>query len=238
MFVHSSSSQLSSSQSGSFRHSLGLHSSRGSRSFLGSQSSLASLSRRNLASESSRFTKPDAQVKSLSLTSLVVQLAIGRFWMRMERMSLHNLCWGLSSSSESVPLASHLQGFPSLSQKNQQQDILERANSMLTSHSLLHVSLLLLFPSRQSLSSTRDPTPVEEAFLNLSLRNDILYYFVAGNNHEIIFMHHLCAHALKFLLQNDVIRSVMEGGSTVESSMSTSLSNLEQPAEESLRPGG
>ena len=82
MLVHSSSSQLSSSQSGSGRHSL----SRGSRSFLGSQSSLASLSRRNLASESSRFTKPDAQVKSLSLTSLVVQLAIGRFWMRMERM--------------------------------------------------------------------------------------------------------------------------------------------------------
>lgn len=60
-------SQLSSSRSGSYKNVSGLHSSsqfrlRGSRSFLGSQSSLSSPSKRNLASDSSRLQKPEAQV--------------------------------------------------------------------------------------------------------------------------------------------------------------------------------
>ena len=119
-----SNSQLSTSRSGSSGSRQGSLQSgsqfrlRGSRSYLGSRTSLASLSRRNLASESSRFQKPSAQVlpRHCCLPKMAalcegegadhMLVAVSSIYCRcmtsMERMSPHCPCCTLISPSQSV----------------------------------------------------------------------------------------------------------------------------------------
>jgi WD40 repeat protein len=83
---------------------MGLHSSsqlrlRGSRSFLGSQSSLASLSRRNLASESSRFPKPEAQILDENGEDVTPQPLLGP---ELLKKISNNTFWNEPMSSESI----------------------------------------------------------------------------------------------------------------------------------------